>query len=410
MFVEKLSVGLCSLALVSAMAAPAGVAADWPQFRGPDRDGVSSETGLAKGWPEAGPEQLWRTQLGEGFSALSVAGGHLFTMFARGEDEFVVSIDASNGQELWRVRADSKWVDDQGNGPRSTPTVHGGLVYALSASGKLHALDAADGKVRWSHDLQKEYGASIPRWGMSTSPLIEGGRLVVEAGGKPGALLMAFDPKTGEELWRSQSGKAGYSAPLAVTVNGLRQVLSFAGTTLLSVSPSDGSLYWKLPWQTDWDVNAAMPVFVPPDKIFISSGYDVGSALLKIEAAEGRASVSEVWKSREMKNQFSSSVLHRGHLYGFDDKTLKAIDARTGETRWRAPRNMGHGSLIYADGHLVVLSETGELVLVEATPEEYREKGRARIFQGKSWTMPTLSGGRLYLRNERELVALKVSG
>jgi len=384
-------------------------AEDWPQFRGPRNDGISGEAGLSKSWPEGGPPELWRVELGEGFSGISIVGGRAFTMFAVAKDEFVVCLDASTGKEIWRSRADDKWKDRFGNGPRSTPTVAGKTVFALSARGTLVALSVEDGKRLWVKDLAEEYDAKPPRWGFSGSPLVEGRALLVDVGGKEAGSVVAFDTATGKEIWRAQEDKAGYSTPLAVTIAGKRQVVFFTGTGVVSLAPADGSLLWRMPWKTSYDVNAATPVYIAPDKIFISSGYDVGGAVIRVKSSESGFEVEDTWKSREMKNKFSSSVLHGAHLYGFDESTLKCIDAGTGEMRWQA-RGLGHGSLFYADGHLVVLGDKGTLVLVEATPEEYREKARTQPFKGKTWTVPTLSDGRLYLRDEKEMIALDISG
>ncbi|MFP5286902.1 MAG: PQQ-binding-like beta-propeller repeat protein, partial [Thermoanaerobaculia bacterium] len=198
---------------------------------------------------------------------------------------------------------------------------------------------------------------------------------------------------------------AGYSAPIAITVRGVRQVIVFTADAILSISPKDGRLFWRSGWKTDYDVNAATPIFLPPDKLFVSSGYGTGSALLQIN----RTNVVEVWRSKDMKNQFSSSVLHNGVIYGFDNATLKAMDAATGAERWKQ-RGFGHGSLILAGGHLVVLSDRGKLALVQATPEAYRELGTAQVLEGKCWTAPSLADGRLYVRNEEQLIALDWKG
>jgi outer membrane protein assembly factor BamB len=395
-------------ALAGSFAALAGDT-DWPQYRGPNRDGVSSETGLLDQWSAGGPKELWRTSLGRGFSGISVSGGRIYTMFAEGSDEFVVCLDAATGQEIWRKGTGSNFNDRFGDGPRSTPTVDGELVFALGAKGKLHALGATDGQPLWSRDLPGEFGAEIPRWGYSSAPLVDGKLLLVDVGGQGGSSIVAFDKKTGKEVWRSQNDKAGYSAPVVMTVSGRRQVVFFTGTTLVSLAPEDGTLLWRQAWKTSYDVNAATPIFIPPDKLFVSSGYDVGAAVYRVKMDGRQAEVQEVWRTREMKNKFSSSVLHEGHLYGFDEKTFKCIDAATGETKWKF-RGLGHGSLIFADGHLVVLGDEGTLVLVEATAAAYREQGRAQIFDGKTWTVPTLSGGKLYLRDEKQLVSLDVSG
>jgi outer membrane protein assembly factor BamB len=378
--------------------------ADWPQFRGPNRDGISPEAGVLRSWPGNGPKVLWKAPIGEGYSQV-----RLYTLYGQGNDEVAVALDAASGKQIWRVRVDRKFISDQGNGPRSTPTVDGDKVFVLSASGKLAALKTANGQMVWQHDLPGEYGARPPGWGVSTSPLVEGNLLIVNVGGSGNKSVIAFDKATGKPVWTSGSDIAGYSAPIAITVRGVRQIIVFAGKSILSLSPKDGKLLWRSPWKTDWDVNAATPIFFPPDKLFISSGYDTGSGLFQIRVAGNQVSAVEVWKSRDMKNQFSSSVLHNGIIYGFDNATLKALDAATAEERWKQ-RGFGHGSLILAGGHLVVLSDRGKLALVEATPAGYRERGSAQVLEGKCWTAPALADGKLYVRNQEQLVALDWSG
>jgi len=390
------------------LAAGAAFAADWPQFRGPNRDGISRDTGLLKAWPSGGPRVLWKVPLGEGYSGLTVAGGRLYTQVGKGKDDLVLALDAKTGKEIWRFRADAKFDNDMGGGSRSTPTFDGGLLYALTAMGKLWALDAKTGKKVWGHDLRQEFGAKPPQWGVSTSPLVEGNLLLVDVGGVDGKSAMAFDKKTGKVVWASQSDSAGYSAPIAITVGGVRQVIFFTGTAVASLSPANGKLFWRVPWRTDWDVNAATPIFVAPDKLFISSGYDTGAALFRITTAGGKPKAEQVWKSRDMKNQFSSSVLSNGVLYGFDNTTLKALDAATGDERWKE-RGFGHGSLILAEGHLYVLSDRGKLSLVQAAPGGFTEKSSFQALSGKCWTAPTVANGILYVRNEEELKAFDVA-
>jgi outer membrane protein assembly factor BamB len=393
-----LALGLCLAGLTVA-------AADWPQFRGPNRDGISPETGVLKSWPGGGPPGLWKIPLGEGFSQVVVVKDRLYAFYGQGNDDVAAAFNAATGKQLWRVRIDDKYMSDQGNGPRSTPTVDGDLMYVLSASGKLAALKTANGQTAWSHDLRAEYGARIPSWGASTSPLVEGNLLLVNVGGTGTRSVMAFDKATGKPVWSSQSHGAGYSAPIGITVGGVRQLIVFAADSVLSLAPKDGKLLWQVPWKTNYDVNAAAPVFFPPDKLFISSGYDTGAALFQIKVADGQVSAKEVWRNRGMKNTFSTSILHNGTLYGFDNATLKAIDAASGEERWKQ-RGLGHGSMILAGGNLVVLSEQGTLSLLEATPQEYKQLGAIRVLEGKCWTAPTLANGRLYLRNEEHLIAL----
>jgi outer membrane protein assembly factor BamB len=335
-----------------------------------------------------------------------VAQGRLFTLLGRGGDELAVALDAKSGKELWRVRIDGKYESDMGNGPRSTPTVDGNLVFALSASGQLWALDVKSGKKVWSRDLRAELGAKPPGWGVSTSPLVEGNLLLLDVGGSKS--LAALDKKTGKTVWAAQSDRAGYSAPIAFTAGGVRHVVFFTGTSVVAVAPATGKLLWRVPWRTDWDVNAATPIFIAPDKLYVSSGYETGAGLFRIKVEGGKASAREVWKSKAMKNQFSSSIITGGVVYGFHDKTFKAIDVATGAERWKE-RGLGHGSLILADGHLIVLSESGTLVLAEATPAGYRPKATADVLSGRCWTMPTLANGVLYVRNQDEMLALSVA-
>jgi outer membrane protein assembly factor BamB len=400
------SVGLVLGLCLVPVAAGAG---DWPQFRGPARDGVSAETGLAPSWPEAGPPVVFRVPLGNGFSGVSIAGGRAFTLFSAGRDEVAIALDASTGKELWRRKVDAAFTDSQGSGPRSTPTVHGGRVHALSAQGKLVALDAGTGEVVWQRDLRADFEARLPEWGVSTSPLVEGEHLVVDVGGADGASIVAFDEATGKEAWRSGDDRPGYSSPIAFTAAGVRQIVAFTGTRIASLAPSDGKLLWSATWRTAYEVNAATPVFVPPDRLFVSSGYDHGATLFRLVKGDGGGIVAEtVWETRSMKNQFSSSVLHDGHLYGFDDKTLRCIAVDGAETRWRA-KGYGHGSLLVADGRLIVLADDGTLALVRATPEAHVAISAFRPLAGKTWAAPSLANGTLYVRDGRELVAFDVS-
>lgn len=400
-------------------------ASDWPQWRGPEKDGISRETGLLKEWPDGGPQVLWRVPLGEGFSGISVVEKRIYSMFSEGDDEFVVCLNASNGEEIWRFRSDSNYIESMGgNGPRATPTIDGKLLFTVTAQGKLYALNTENGEKVWSHDLKGEFGSKIPRWGTCTSPLVEGDLLLVEVGGTDGKSIVAFDKKNGNVVWSSHTDILGYSSPIAVTIGGIRQLIVFTGTQLVSVSPENGQLYWTYPWQTEYDVNAATPVFIPPDKIFISSGYGKGAAVVQVsvmastesnaeedEEEKNRAEiqVEQIWKNEKMKNHFATSVLHDDYLYGFDNAILKCIDASTGMEKWKT-RGYGKGTLMLADAHLIILSDRGKLGLAEASPSGYNEVASAEILSGLCWTVPTLANGKLYARNEKEMVCLDITG
>ena len=383
--------------------------ADWPQYRGINRDGISKETAIIKTWPATGPKVVWKTPVGDGYSGMAIVGNRIYTMDAKDKDEFVVCIDATSGKEIWRYRNDSNFINDQGNGPRGTPTVEGDVVYSFGAQGILSALNAKDGSKIWTRDVKKDVGGKVPIWGFSSSPLIEGGLLILPVGGSDNNAIVAFNKKNGEIAWRSQGDEPGYSSAIATSIKGVRQILAFSGTKLLSVAPVDGKLLWSFPWKTDYFVNAAVPIVMPDDKVFISTAYDVGAAVLKVNAAGGKHSVQEVWLSKSMRNHFNTSIYHNGHIYGFDNAVLKCIDANTGEDKWKKS-GFGKGSLLLADGHLIVLSERGQLLMVEATPTEYKEKASAEVLQGKCWTMPTLVNGKLFVRNQKEMVCLDLKG
>ena len=395
-----------------AIAAPG----EWPQWRGPNGDAVSAERGLLKEWQTGSPRVVWRIPVGEGFSSISVWQGRLYTLWDEGKGEFLVSLDAATGEELWRYRVDDSFTNQWGNGPRSTPAVDSGLVYAVSAQGKLHAVAAQDGRAIWDHDLATEYGGTIPAYGYASSPMIEDDKVFVEAGGRNNLAFIAFDKSTGGVVWASQTDAAAYSSPLAITVDGVRQIVFFSASGLSAVAPEDGRLLWKHPWAsscpaTGIPTNVAHPVFIPPDKIFVSNGYGTvtGSTVLRVIRRGGEFATQTVWRSETMRNLLNSSILHDDHIYGFDIGILKAIDAATGEEQWKA-RGFERGSLIAADGQLIVLGEQGNLALVEATPSGYREKGSAQILRGRAWTMPSLADGRLFLRNHSEMVSLDLRG
>ncbi|MFQ5527180.1 MAG: PQQ-binding-like beta-propeller repeat protein [Thermoanaerobaculia bacterium] len=382
-------------------------AADWPSYRGPGGDGRSAETGLQVSWPLEGPKVLWRTRLGNGFSGIAIQDDRLFTQYGDGSHEYVVALDAGTGEEVWSAVTGDDRRDSQGSGPRSTPAVDGGLVFSLGASGNLHAVTAAEGTPVWSRDLVEDFGARVPRWGVSASPVVAGDLLLIEAGGRRDYALVALAKDSGELRWHARSDRAGYSTPLVAEIGGRKQAVFFTAAGLTGTALEDGAVLWQFPWETSYGVNAAMPVLVGEGKIFISTGYDKGAALLEIASTESGFKVREIWRSRVMRNHFNSSVLADGHLFGFDNATLKCVEAASGQETW-AQRGLGKGSLLYADSHLLVLSERGVLLSIEATPDEYRETARVRLLKGKTWTMPSLADGRLFVRDEREMVAVSL--
>lgn len=381
---------------------------DWPQWRGPDRTGLSSETGFLTAWPDRGLKVLWRARAGGGYSSFAVAGGKVYSMIQEGDNEAVVCWDAENGEEKWRFKYPARYDNDFGAGPRSTPTVDGPHVYTVGATGMLHCLNAETGEKVWAKDLLKEYGASNLQWGVSFSPLVDGDLILVNPGGPDGNSIAAIDKKTGKKVWSSQDDKAGYSSPVIATMADTRQVIFFTGTRLVGLSPENGKLYWNYPWETSYDCNIATPI-VWGDYVFISSNYGKGCGLLKVsKRQDGSLKIERVYENNRMLNHFSTCVLYKGHLYGFSDPgLLTCMNFRTGEVKW-SQRGFKKGSLLIADGHLIILGEDGKLALAEATEKGYRQKAAYQLLKGRCWTVPVLANGRLYARNQTEILCLDV--
>ncbi|MEN3326062.1 MAG: outer membrane protein assembly factor BamB [Acidobacteriota bacterium] len=398
-------IALLSLALGLAGQAMAQTAALWPQWRGPNRDGISKETGLLKQWPADGPPLVWKaTGAGNGYSSFSISDGKLYTMGLRGDREFVIAFDVTTGKEAWATAHGSAFRNDRGNGPRGTPTVDGNRVYALGGNGDLSALDARTGKIVWSKNVLAEFGGSNIQWGISESPLVLGNKVLVNPGG-PGASIVALNKADGSVIWKSQSDGAGYSSGVPVEVNGATQVVFFTKERAVGLDAKDGRLLWDYSRPSNNIANVATPV-VRANRVFISSDYGTGGGVVEIKP-DNKA--QEVWFSKDMRNHHSSSVLIGDYLYGFSSSILTAIKFDTGEIAWR-DRSVGKGSLVYADGNLYCLSERGVVGLVEATPTGYKEKGRFRIPQGdlETWTHPVVAGGRLYLRDQDTIYAFDV--
>ena len=379
--------------------------ATWPQWRGPNRDGISKETGLLKQWPAEGPALVWKAAgAGSGYSSFSVANGRLYTMGLRGDREFVVAFDVATGKQAWATPHGGAYHNDRGNGPRGTPTVDGDRIYALGGNGDLSALEARTGKLIWSKNVLKEFGGSQIRWGISESPLVVGNKVLVNPGG-PGASVVALNKNDGAVIWKSQSDGAGYSSGIPLQVNGGTQVIFFTDARAVGLDLNDGKLLWDYARPSNNVANIATPI-ARGNRVFVSSDYGTGGGVVEIKP-DGKA--QEIWFTKEMRNHHSSSVLIGDHLYGFSSAILTAMKFDTGEVVWR-DRSVGKGSLVYADGLLYCFSEKGVMGLVEATPTGYVEKGRFTIQMGDlpTWTHPVVAGGRLYLRDQDTIYAYDV--
>ena len=381
---------------------------DWPQWRGPNRDGISTEKGLLKTWPAGGPPQAWRTAgAGAGYSSFSTAGGRLYTMGARGGDEYVIAFNAADGKKVWETRLGSRFSNDQGDGPRGTPTVDGNRLYVSGASGDVSALDLATGKPVWSINVLKQFGGPNIRWGFSESPLVLSDRILINAGA-PGASIVALKKTDGSVLWKSESDEAGYSSGLVHQVGGVRQAIFFTARRALGLDVQTGKLLWSYDRVSNRTANIATPI-ARGNHVFLSSDYGTGAALLELTPSGGSLAAREVYFTREMRNHHASSVLVGDHLYGFSSAILTAMKFDTGAVAWK-DRSVGKGSVIFADDRLYLFSENGQVGLAEANPTAYREHGRFAIQTGsaKTWSHPVVADGRLYLRDQDTIYAYDV--
>ena len=379
-------------------------AADWPQWRGPNREGISNETGLAASWPSNGPPSVWKIKgLGDGYSSLAIAKGRIYTQGQRGREEFVIALDVKTGNKVWETSTGRSFSNDRGDGPRGTPTLDGDKVYALSGAGVLVCLEAATGKTLWSQDLVKQYGGSVPHWGYSESPLIDGDRLIVMPGGS-GASLVSLDKSTGKLQWKAGSDSAGYSSAIVANVGNVREVLALSGESAFGVQENTGEVLWHYNKVANRTANIATPIY-HNGELFLSTAYGTGCALLKLDEKKA----SEVYFNRDMMNHYSSSVLVGNTLYGYSNAILMAMDFATGKVLWR-DRSVGKGSVIFADQRIYALGEDGVMGLVEANPGAYKEISRFTFPKGglPTWSPPVISDAKLYLRDQDNLYCFDI--
>ncbi len=381
---------------------------DWPQWRGANRDGLSSETGLLQSWPAGGPPLVWKAAgLGNGYSTVAVHQGRIFTLGAARDIEYLIALDAGTGKELWRARLGRRYENNRGDGPRGAPTVDGGRVYALGGNGDLASVEAATGKIVWHVNLLSRFSAGNIGWGISESPLVLEDRVLVNAGGRGGSLV-ALDKKDGATLWATESDEAGYSSAVVAEIRGVRQAVFFTGERVVGVRVDDGSVLWSYRRVSNRTANVATPI-VRGNFVFVSSDYGTGCALLEIEGDASELSAREVYFHQDMKNHHATSVLLDDTLFGFSSSILTALDFSTGEVLWR-DRSVGKGSLVVADGRLYLFGENGVAGLAEATRAAYRETGRFEIRTSGSptWSHPVVANGRLYLRDQDTLYCYNV--
>lgn len=387
-------------------AAPAVTAkAESPQFRGPNRDGHSADTGLLRQWPSGGPSKTWEAKgAGRGYSSVSVAGGKVYTMGDNESEEFVTCFNEATGKLAWKTAVGPAWTSGRPDwqSSRSTPTVDGDALYALTPHGGLLCLEGATGKVRWRKDLKRDFGGRVGGWGYAEAPLVDGDNLVCTPGGRQGTVL-ALKKATGAPAWqcREITDAAEYTSLTPAEIGGVKQYLLLTMQSVAGVAAKDGKLLWRADRQGKTAV-APAPVY-KDDTVFVTSGYGVGCNAFKVTASGGRFSAEQVYSGDQMAVHHGGAVVVGDHVYAADDRSVRCVEIKTGKLAWQ-DRSVGKGSITYADGHLVVRSEragSGAVALVEASPSGYKEKGRFNLPDRSNrpcWSYPVVAGGKLYLR------------
>jgi outer membrane protein assembly factor BamB len=388
--------------------------AEWPQWRGPQRNGLSADKGLLKQWPSAGPPKAWSiSNLGEGYGSLAVVGDRIYVQGTSGSASTLFCLNRADGKTLWTASLGPKVEEGRGNGPRSTPTVDGDRIYALTENGDLACLRTTGREPSrlWSKNILKEFGGSNPGWLISESPLIDDNRVIVSPGGNE-AGIVALDKMTGKTIWTAKelSDQAAYSSCIAAEIGGVRTIMNFTSKAAVGVRASDGKLMWRYDKAANRTANCTTPVFAD-NKVFFTSDYGTGAGLLGLTAQNGEVKAQELYFTKDMRNRHGGVVLVNGYLYGFSGYPgpLTCIEFATGKKMW-ADRSVGIGSLAYADGMLYIIGEKQVVGLVEATPNAYVEKGRFTIpDQGKeSWAHPVVAGGKFYVRDQGALTCYDV--
>ena len=392
-------------------APPSGQPPYWTDFRGPKRDGEYRELPLLADWPQAGLKPVWKQPVGGGYASFVVARGRAFTIEQRGAREVVAAYDVPTGRELWANAWSAEFRESMGgDGPRATPTWSDGRVFALGATGELRALEDSSGTVVWRTNILDDSNASNLDWGMAAAPLVVDDTVIVLPGGANGRSIVGYDRATGKRVWSALGDKQAYCSPMLVTLNGVRQLLVVSATRIMGVVPGDGKVLWEYPFATFNGINAAQPLVVGDNRVFVSASYGAGAAMIEVSGGSDRFAVREVWRNTRMKNRFSGSVLRDGVIYGLDEGILAAIDAETGELKWKGGR-YGYGQVVLAGDNLIVLTEDGDLALVRAMPDRHQEIVRFPVLEGKTWNVPALAEGYLLVRNLAEMAAfdLRVS-
>ncbi len=396
------------IAMIGLCPVLAAHAEDWGQWRGPARNGISPETKWSTQWPVEGPTILWKTNVGIGLSSMVAAADRVFTMGNSENADTVFAFHTVTGKLLWKHTYPADLGDKYfEGGTTGTPTVDGDQVYSLSRWGDVFCFEASTGKIIWNRNVQTETGARVPSWGFTGAPLVQGNMLLLSVGESG----LALDKSTGKTLWQSSTKEAGYTTPVPWSQGGKSQVVFSSSQAYIGVEPTTGKELWRMKWVTQYGVNAADPI-ADGDRLFISSGYGKGAALIKPLAV---GEPETIWKSKALRTQMNAAVLFEGHLYGADGDTtekplLKCVELTTGTEKW-SDATSGARGLIVANNQLIVLGEKGELIIAPASSKGFKPSARAQVLGGKSWTAPVLSNGLLYCRNSRgDLVCADLRG
>ena len=396
----------------------------WTQWGGPTRDFMVPSTGLASTWPAAGPRRLWSRPLGEGHSTVLFENGRLYTQYRpigvlpgarRSQEEVVAALDAASGRTIWEHRYPSTTAGadfSEGAGPHSTPLIAGNRVFAVGSRRELIALDKASGKVLWSHDLIKEYNAPEVDRGMSNSPMLFNNLILLPIGGR-GQALGAFNPDTGALAWKGGNVEYSPASPIAIDVDGQKQIVLFGGDRIAGLDPANGRELWSHPHRTDWGLNISTPVWTPADRtLLFSSAYGTGSRALELRQAAGKTTVTEKWAVNRVRVHIGSIIRVGDLAYmssgDFGPAFLTAVNTRTGAIAWQ-DRAFARAQLLYADGKLIILDEDGTLAIANVSAQGLKVLARASILEHISWTPPTLIGRTLYVRDRKNIAAFDLS-
>ncbi len=383
--------------VVFSCSAASVLAGDWPNWRGPNHDGRSDESAIRTAW-SGELKVAWQRTIGDGYSGITTAKGKVYTGGQADGTQLLYCLDAKSGKVAWTAPIEEGFQNGYGHGPRGTPTIDEGRVYIIGAHGTFACFDAESGSQVWSRKYE-----NVPTWGYSGSVLIHGSLAIAAVGGDGGG-LRALDKKSGKEVWKCGSdADSGYSTPHPFTFEGKTYVAAFLGGTFVIADPDSGREVFAMPWKTAYKINAATPIY-HDGHLFLSSGYKTGCGLYKLSKKGDRLDAKEVWRSKVLLNKFQTPVLHQGKLYSYDQKAFHCVDLMTGKQEWRERGK--HGTVVLANGHLLALTEKGKLRVAPASPKGFEPTGESQILDDRCWTVPTLSNGRLYARNQDRIVCL----